>query len=208
MFKYMSLSYYFSKLIKKIHMPAIKNSAVDKKAKICSGAHVLNSQVGKYSYVGNFSTVVDCELGDFCSIADNCVIGGMSHPLDWVSTSPVMYRGKNCLKTNFTDLPYDASMHTVIENDVWIGNNCHIKAGVHLSSGCVIGMGSVLTKDVGPYEIWAGNPARLIRKRFDDDTIEKMLKTEWWNWPEEKIKKYAHYANDPERFIEVIESET
>ena len=203
----MGISYYFAKLIKKLQIPAIKDSEIDRKAKICSGAHVLNSKVGRYSYVGNYSTVIDCEIGCFCSIADNSVIGGMSHPLDWISTSPVMYSGRNCLRSNFSDLSYNASKHTVIENDVWIGDGCHIKAGVHLSTGCVIGMGSVLTKDVGPYEIWAGNPAKLIRKRFDDATIEKLLKTVWWNWPDEKIKKYAKYANDSKLFIEVTESE-
>ena len=201
----MGISYYFSKLIKKLQIPAIKDSKIDKKAKICTGAHVVESQVGKYSYVGNFTTVINCEIGKYCSIADNCVIGGMSHPTDWVSTSPVMYQGKNCLKTNFTDLPYEESKHTVIENDVWIGNNCHIKAGVHLSTGCVIGMGSVLTKDVGPYEIWAGNPAKLIRKRFDDDMIERLLNTEWWNWPEDKIRRYP--IDHPKEFVEATEHE-
>ena len=203
----MKVSYYFSKLIKKLQIPAIKDSEIHKRAKVCTGAHVLKTKVGRYSYIGNYSTVIDCEIGSFCSIADDCVIGGMSHPIDWVSTSPLMYRGRNCLRTNFTGLLYNASKHTIIDNDVWIGDNCHIKAGVHLSTGCIIGMGSVLTKDVGPYEIWAGNPAKLIRKRFDEITIEKLLKTEWWSWSDERIRKYANYANDPEKFIEVIESE-
>ena len=100
----MGISYYYSKLIKKMQIPAIKDSKIDKKAKICTGAHILNAIVNKYSYVGNYTTVIDCEIGKFCSIADNCVIGGMSHPLDWVSTSPVMYQGRHCLKTNFSDL--------------------------------------------------------------------------------------------------------
>ena len=204
----MGISYYFAKLIKKLQIPAIKDSEIDRKAKVCTGAHILNSKVGRYSYVGNYTTVIDCEIGGFCSIADNCVIGGMSHPLDWISTSPVMYSGRNCLKTNFTDLSYEESKHTIIENDVWIGDRCHIKAGVHISTGCVIGMGSVLTKDVGPYEIWAGNPAKLIRKRFDDATINRLLKTEWWNWSDEIIRKHTQYVNDTIRFIEVIESET
>ena len=204
----MIIWYYLSKFIKKIHIPAIKNSCLDKKSKICTGSHIVNSRIGKYSYVSNFSSVIDCEVGNYCSIASYCIIGGMSHPLDWVSTSPVMYRGRNCLKTNFTDLYYNESKHTVIENDVWIGSNCHIKAGVHLSTGCVIGMGSVLTKDVGPYEIWAGNPAKLIRKRFDDDTIARLLKTEWWDWPEERIQRYSNCINNPEVFVEAVENES
>lgn len=204
----MGLSYYISKFFKKIQIPAVKNSSVDKKSKICTGAHVLDTKINKYSYIGNFSTVINCEIGAYCSIADNCVIGGMSHPLDWVSTSPVMYKGKNCLRTNFTDLPFVATEHTIIENDVWIGNNCHIKAGVKLSNGCVIGMGSVLTKDVGPYEIWAGNPAKFIRKRFDDSTIDLLLESKWWNWSDKKIKNCSDFINNPKEFIEAGKNES
>ena len=65
-------------------------------------------------------------------------------------------------------------------------------------------MGSVLTKDVGPYEIWAGNPAKLIRRRFDDATIDKLLKTEWWNWPEDKIKEYSRSMNQPQEFLNQV----
>ena len=65
----------------------------------------------------------------------------------------------------------------------------------------MIGAGSIVTKDVGPYEIWAGNPARFIRKRFDDDTIEKLLKSQWWNWDDEKLKEYSDKFQSPEKFI-------
>lgn len=195
----MGFKYYLSKFFKKIQIPSVKNSRIDKKAKICSGSNVIDTTLGRYSYIGNNCTVVGCEIGNFCSIADNCNIGDMSHPLDRVTTSPVMHKGKNCLKTNFGSAEFEPTAHTVIENDVWIGDGCHIKGGVHLSTGCVIGMGSVLTKDVGAYEIWAGNPAKLIRKRFDDETIDKLLKTEWWNWPDEKISANA------DRFISPAE---
>jgi acetyltransferase-like isoleucine patch superfamily enzyme len=193
----MKLSYYYAKLIKKLRIPAVRNSVIDKTAKVCSGSNVVDTQLGRYSYIGNDSTVVDCRIGNFCSISDNCVIGGMTHPLDHVSTSPVMHAGRNCLKKNFSDRPYHAAVHTEIGSDVWIGAGCFIKGGVRLSDGCVIGMGSVVTKDVGPYEIWAGNPARMIRKRFDDSTVERLLKSEWWNWPDDKIAQYAAGFDDP-----------
>ena len=200
----MRLSYYFAKLIKKIQIPAIKNSNISKTAKVCSGSHILWTSIGKYSYVGNFSTVINSEIGCFCSIADNCQIGLMSHPLDWVSTSPVMYSGKNCLKKNFSDKKYNDTVHTVIENDVWIGDGAKIKAGLKISNGAVIGMGSVVTKNVGPYEIWAGNPAKFIRKRFNDDIIEKLLKSEWWTWDDKKISEYADTFDNTEKFCEAI----
>ena len=75
-----------------------------------------------------------------------------------------------------------------------------IKAGLTIGDGAIIGMGSVVTKDVGPYEIWAGNPAKMIRKRFDIDKINKMLEIKWWNWEDEEIEKYAKTFNDIDEF--------
>lgn len=201
-----SISYIVAKAIKKIQIPAVKNCNIDKKAKVCTGAHIVNSKISKYSYVGNFSTILNCEIGKFCSIADNCVIGGMAHPTNWVTSSPVAYNGKNCLKTNFSNLSFCESEKTNIGHDVWIGNNCLIKAGITLQTGCIIGMGSVVTKDVGPYEIWAGNPAKLIRKRFDEDIIKHLLESEWWELDEESLKKYGDSLNEPLSFLNRMES--
>lgn len=163
--------YYLSKLIKKLHIPAIKESKIDRTSKVCSGSHLVNVAIAKYSYIGNFCTVLNTNIGAFCSIADNVIIGGASHPLDWVSTSPVFYSGKNIMKKNFNSYSFEAFVTTNIGNDVWIGNNCLIKTGITVGDGAVIGMGSVVTKDVGPYEIWGGNPARPIKKRFDENLI-------------------------------------
>lgn len=192
--------YLLSKLIKKAHFPAIRNSIISSKSKVCAGAHVIDVDMDDYSYIGNFSTVINTCIGRYCSIADNCVIGGKSHPMNWVTTSPVSYRGKNCLGINFSNHDYVDTEKTTIENDVWIGNNALIKAGVCLSTGCIIGMGSVVTKNVGPYEIWGGNPAKLIRKRFSEETIQLLLQSKWWELDEELIKNYVEYLDNPEQF--------
>ena len=76
--------------------------------------------------------------------------------------------------------------------------------GVTIGDGAVIGAGSIVTKDVGPYEIWAGNPARFIRKRFDDETIEKLLESQWWNWDDEKLKMYGEKFQSPEEFVKIL----
>ena len=199
----MKISYLLAKIIKKIHIPAIKNSKINKNSKICAGSHIVSSKLGKYSYVGNHCTVINAEIGNFCSIADNCIIGGASHPLDWVSTSPVFHSGKNVLKKNFSKHEYVVGVQTKIGSDVWIGNNSLIKSGVRIGHGAVIGMGSVLTKDVGDYEIWAGNPAVLIRKRFDDDIISQILKSKWWDDQDDKISKYANLINRTHEFIKL-----
>ena len=79
-----------------------------------------------------------------------------------------------------------------------------LRIGVAGVSGAVIGMGSVVTKDVGPYEVWAGNPARLIRKRFDEETIERLLKAAWWDWPLERILQMAPLFDDPQALLREV----
>ena len=125
--------------------------------------------------------------------------------MDWVSMSPVFQNSGGLMKKKFIRLDYQTHVTTHIGNDVWIGGDCLIKGGVSIADGAVIGMGSVVTHDVGPYEIWAGNPAKMIRKRFDDETIKKLLAIQWWNWDDEKIKQYAPLMNNVPEFLKRIE---
>lgn len=198
---YMKIKYYFSKFIKKLHIPAIKESYIDKTSRICSGSHLVNVKMGRYSYIGNYCTVINTEIGSFCSIADYCIIGGASHPINWVSTSPAFHEGRNIMRKNFSKHKFETTRKTIIGNDVWIGNNCLIKSGITIGDGAIIGMGSVVTKDVGRYEIWAGNPAKLIKKRFNDDKVEQIVNSKWWDWNEAKLQKNAIYFNDIDEFI-------
>lgn len=109
--------------------------------------------------------------------------------------------GKNYLKVNFASIPYENTAETVIGNDVWVGASCLIKAGVTIGDGAVIGMGSVVTKDIGPYEIWAGVPAKRIKCRFAEDTVRKLLELQWWNWSQNTIKKKANLFDQPDRLM-------
>lgn len=179
----------------------IQNSVIDKTAAISSGVKFYRSRIDKYSYIGRNSFIIDANIGKFCCIAPGCNIGGTGHPLNWVSTSSVFHKWDNILKKNFSRHEYDIFSETVIGNDVWIATNTIIKAGVKISDGAVIGMGSVVTKDVGPYEIWAGNPARCIKKRFDDDTICKLLDMKWWDLSESELTERAQYFNNVELFL-------
>ena len=179
----------------------LQEAFVDETAAICSGVKFYRGKIGKYSYIGNNSFVIDTDIGNFTSISTDCYIGGTSHPTDWVSTSPVFHKWGNIMKKNFSYHEYEIFKKTVIGNDVWIGNRVLIKAGVKIADGAVVGMGSIVTKDIGPYEIWAGNPAKFIRKRFDDETINELLNTEWWNWDDEKIAEHAAKMNNIEKFL-------
>ena len=179
----------------------LQEAEVDKTSAICSGVRFYRGKIGKYSYIGNNSFVTDTDIGSFTSISTDCYIGGTSHPVEWVSTSPVFHKWENILKKNFSSHEYEIFHRTHIGNDVWIGNRVMIKAGVTIADGAVIGMGSIVTKDIGPYEVWAGNPARFIRKRFDDDKISELLKMQWWNYDDAKIEELAVHMTDIDEFI-------
>ncbi len=199
------IKFYISKIFRKIFLtPAVRGSELHPTARVGSGSAVTDSKIGKYSYIGDNSCVSMAKIGSFTSISSFCSIGGGAHPIDWVSTSPVFTSSRSILRTNFTQNKFATHKETVIGNDVWIGTHCLIKSGVRIADGAIVGMGSVVTKDVGPYEIWAGNPARLIRKRFDEATIQLIIDTKWWLWDDDTIKKAADSFNNVESFLEVI----
>ena len=185
---------------------AIRNSIIDKKAAVGGGAQMKESKIGRYSYMFG-SCLIKADVGSFCSIASKTLIGGGGHPVDWVSSSPVFYQKKNVLKTCFAQASFPEYAQTTIGNDVWIGSHCLIKGGVTIGDGAIVGMGSVVTKDIPPYEIWGGNPAKCIRKRFDDKTIEKLLKLKWWDWDEEKLNRYGKYFRDPQQLLNKLEED-
>ena len=190
------------RLFSKVSLLALLSDAeIDKNAAIHSYTRFYRSRIGKYSYIGRNCFVTNTTIGSFCSIAGKCEIGGTSHPLDWVSTSSTFHKWENVFRKNFARHEFEIFHATVIENDVWIGTGAMIRAGVHIGTGAVIGMGAVVTKDIGPYEIWAGNPARLIRKRFDDETIKRLLETEWWAADDDTIERYAPYVTNVQDFL-------
>ena len=112
---------------------------------------------------------------------------GDKHPTDWLSSSPVFYRRSRAKRwgSNRAEFPDFSSRgsRVVIDNDVWIGDDVILGHGVHLGTGCVVATRSVVTKDVPPYTIVGGTPARIIRKRFDDNVIADLLASRWWCWP-------------------------
>jgi acetyltransferase-like isoleucine patch superfamily enzyme len=126
-------------------------------------------------------------IGKFCSIADGVVIllGG-NHRTDWVTTYPF-----NALLDEFKNIPGHPSTKgdVVIGNDAWLAHQSLILSGVTIGDGAVVAARAVVTKNVPPYAIVAGNPARVIRYRFSDDTIARLLRIRWWDWDIAKIKQ-------------------
>lgn len=185
-----------------LNPPALNNCIIDNSSKVGPRTEMTSCKLGRYSYVGQQCFMVNAEIGSFCSIADRVTIGGASHPMNYVSTSPVFHVGKNVLHKNFSNHKINNTEISVIGNDVWIGQGAFIKSGVKIHNGAVVGMGSVVTHDIPAYEIWAGNPAHKIKDRFKDETKTKLLNSEWWNWSDEKIKENASLFDDVDSFIE------
>ena len=203
----MGLSYYFAKLMSKMQIASIKDSEIDRTSKVYEKCTLSRVKLGRYSYITKNVQITDANIGAFCSIGTGCQIGGGLHPTDMVSTSPVFLNGKSAVGYNFAAIDFSHSETVIIGNDVWIGDGVYIKAGVKIGSGAVIGAHAVVTHDVEPYSIVAGVPAKEIRKRFDYETINRLLKLNWWDWSDEKIKKYSDCFSDPKKLFSAIDSE-
>lgn len=198
----MKLKYYIIRLIKKLRGSSIINSKIHHTSKIESGSQIVNTEISKHSFCGYDCTIVNCEIGSFCSISNGVVIGGGMHPIEWVSTSPVFYKGRDSVKTKFSEFEREPQLKTRIGNDVWIGEKVLIKQGITIGNGAIIGMGSVVTKDVEPYTICAGNPAKHIRYRFDQEIITELEKLKFWDFDEDLLRVKAQNIKNPKKFIE------
>ena len=202
----MTLSYLYSKFFKKIlRGKSIINSTIDKTAVVNSGSSVSASKFGKYSYCGYDCEISNAEIGNYCSIAGQVFIGGAEHPMDWVSTSPVFQKVKHSgPEKRFCKKELAPSKKTIIENDVWIGYRAIVKQGVKIGNGAVVASGSVVTRDVAPYSIVGGCPAKHIRFRFPEDIINELLLLKWWDLSDDEMSSVAEYVDNPVVFIEKI----
>jgi acetyltransferase-like isoleucine patch superfamily enzyme len=135
----------------------------------------------------------DVLIGSFCSFADNITIFlGGNHRTDWITTYPFGHIHQD-------EFPWHGEGHpatkggVVIGNDVWVGSGATIMSGVTIGDGAVIGANSLVVKDVPPYAIVGGNPAKVLKMRFTDEQIAKLLEIQWWHLPDEKIKELIPY---------------
>lgn len=152
--------------------------------------------IGKYSYgrptYNEMNDEAELIIGKFCSIGNgvNIFLGG-NHRIDWITTYPFGHIHKNIFnKFNGVGHPRTKG-NVVIGNDVWIGSNATIMSGIKIGDGSVIANNSHVVKDVEPYSLVGGNPAKHIRYRFTQEQIKDLLDIQWWNWEDEKINDFT-----------------
>jgi phosphonate metabolism protein (transferase hexapeptide repeat family) len=168
----------------------VKNSTLGKYTEVGAGCHVSNSTLGDYSYCVENTQIAYARIGKFANIAAHVRIYASRHPTELASLHHFTYRSSwyfDGEADNQAFFEWRAEHEISIGHDTWIGHGAVIMPGINIGNGAIIGSNAVVTRDVPAYSIAVGVPAKVIKQRFDDKTIERMEKLTWWNWPHEKL---------------------
>ena len=191
-----------------------RNSLFEGANVIHKGTSVSGSEIGYGTYIGSNAQLSNATIGRYCSIASNVKVVTATHPTkDFVSTSPMFFStlkqtGKTyCNTSKFNEFLTIDGRSVIIGSDVWIGENVTIKGGITIGHGAIIAMNACVTKDVPPYAIVGGVPAKVLRYRFGENEIQRLLSIKWWDKPEEWIIKHSNTFDDIKKFFNALENE-
>lgn len=181
----------------------LNQTTLGKKVSVSGGVYLNDCLIGDYTYIsgndagGIVTGIHHTTIGKFCSLGNHIeIITESAHDYQKISQYPFLTMNNSPLFQSKNSNPSIIIKPVTIGNDVWIGSNVIILGGISIGDGAVIGAGSVVTKNVKPYTIVVGNPARTLKKRFTNSQIQKIQKTKWWNWSLKKIKKNIKKLTD------------
>lgn len=168
----------------------VRQSTLKEYVRIDRNNLIMGSQIGRYSYTGPFDMIFNTNIGSFCSISYGVTIGPPDHDFSRISTHPFLHNKEYGILPESDLMPVSKfDRPCEIGNDVWIGCNSTILRGTKIGCGAVIGANALVRKDVPPYAIVGGVPAKIIKYRFPQDVIDKLMEIEWWTWEIERIRK-------------------
>lgn len=189
---------YKNKNLKIGYLSSVKECMFGKYNTLYDNVNLNNVTLGDFTYIASNSTVTNTIIGKYCSIGPDCKIGLGKHPSkDFVSTHPIFFSTLKQTQITFCDKNYfEEFENIIIGNDVWIGANSIVLDGIEIGDGAIIAAGSVVNKNVPPYAIVGGIPVKIIKYRFENDEIEKLLELKWWNMDIENLKyNYKKFHN-------------
>ena len=198
---------YHGKGLKIGYMTKVENTKLGKYNTFYNNIHVANSKFGDFIYVSNNTVIKNTNIGSFCSIGPNVKIGLGMHPTHFITTFPAFYSTFKQCQITFSDKNYYKEIGNIqIGNDVWIGNGAVIMDDVTIGDGSIIAAGAIVTKNVDPYSIVGGVPARLIRKRFNEMEIRSLLHFKWWEKDFEWLNDNSALFRNPAVFFHMIDT--
>lgn len=185
----------------------ILNSNIPTNSKLYGPYSIIDSRIGEYSYISRNSLISKTIIGKYCSIGPNFLCGWGIHPTNGISTSPMFYSNKKQNGFSLCEInKVEERRDIIIGNDVFIGANVTILDGVKIGNGAIIGAGTIVAKNVPDYAIVVGSPMKIIRYRFSEDQINKLLKIKWWDFGQKNIKDVERMFFDLNGFIKKYEA--